>query len=83
MALEFDLAGCFYVNAIVADDGAVSVFDAGATVGLTEHSYFPAAAALRGEGIDALLIRQFVEPVEDLVRRAGVAHGRPAGMESR
>ncbi|QUQ64981.1 hypothetical protein [Kutzneria sp. CA-103260] len=83
MAAEFDLTGCFYVNAIVADDGDVSVFDAGATVGLTEHSYFPAAAALRGDALDDLLVRQFVEPVEDLLRRESATQREPAEMETR
>ncbi|WP_020646475.1 hypothetical protein [Amycolatopsis balhimycina] len=82
MAAEFDLTGCFYVNAIVTDDGDVSVFDAGATVGLTEHSYFPAAAALRGDAVDDLLVRQFVQPVEDLLRRDGASHREPAEMET-
>lgn len=83
MAREFDLFGCFYVNAIVTADGDLSVFDAGATVGLTEHSYFPAAAALRGDALDTLLTRQFVEPVQDLLRVGGVIHREPTGKGTR
>lgn len=83
MATEFHLRGCFYVNAVVTDDGDLSVFDAGATVGLTEHSYFPAAAAMRGDAVDALLVRQFVEPVQDLLRQGSATHREPAEMETR
>ncbi|WP_328472977.1 hypothetical protein [Streptomyces sp. NBC_00448] len=77
MAEEFDLAGCFYINAIITADGEPAVFDAGATVGLTEHSYFPAAAAMRGESLDALLTRQFVRPVRALLHPDGVSSREP------
>ncbi|WP_030434526.1 hypothetical protein [Actinoplanes subtropicus] len=72
LADEFALRGFFYINAIVTEDDEVTVFDAGATVGLSESSYFPVAAAGTGLTVDDLLERQFVRPACAALHRIGV-----------
>ncbi|MFE0420127.1 D-alanine--D-alanine ligase family protein [Streptomyces tendae] len=63
LAAEFLVSGYWYINAMVTDEGRVSTFDAGTTVGLSDKSYFPAAARFVGLTVRDLVHRQFVEPV--------------------
>jgi D-alanine-D-alanine ligase len=69
LAAEFLISGYWYLNAMVTEEGQVSVFDAGTTVGLGEKSYFPMAAELRGLSVRQLVHHQFIEPVLALLGR--------------